>query len=336
MTQPNEAVGGDDHVVAAELTPEDRLNAAFADPANQQEKEEDEPAEGLEGEQPEGNEEAEDEPELEAEDDDLPPIDAPVSWDAEAKEMFKSLPREAQEIVQKREAERERFVQSKAQEAARARQEVEQAAIQQLAEVERDYAQHFQSLAEQLQPQRPNPAMLQYDPQAFYAQQAQYEATIAQQRELQQRSQEFAQQAKQREQLVEQAAHHEQVKVISENFPEYLDPTTGPKLQQELSAVARELGYPPELIAEARAPDILAMRKAAEWKAKAEKLDRLNAKQMEKVRAAKGMPKVAKPGTAQAPGAVRQAQYATDREAMRSGDKDAERRVLDSFFQPKK
>jgi hypothetical protein len=52
----------------------------------------------------------------------------------------------------------------------------------------------------------------------------------------------------------EQAHHAEQHRIIVEQFPEYADPTTGPKLQQELSAVARELGYPPELIGQARAP----------------------------------------------------------------------------------
>jgi hypothetical protein len=51
MTQPVEAVGGDDqHVVAAEPTPEERLNAAFDDPANL--KEDDEPAEGDEPKKP--------------------------------------------------------------------------------------------------------------------------------------------------------------------------------------------------------------------------------------------------------------------------------------------
>lgn len=332
--QANEpAVRGDDHVVAHELTPEDRLNAAFADPDNH--KEEDElPPEEVEGERPAA--ETEDDPTLEEEADDLPPIDPPVSWDAEAKETFKNLPREAQEIVAKRESERERFVQTKSQEATRARTEAEQVAIQQLAQIEQGYAQHFQQIAEQLQPQRPNPMLIQHDPQAFYAQQAQYEAAVAQQQELQQRAYQHAQQAQEREQQAQQAHNAEQHRIIVENFPEYTDPTTGPKLQQELSAVARELGYPPELIAQARAPDILAMRTAAEWKAKADQLDRLNAKKMEKVRAAKELPRVSKPGTAQAPGAVRQNQYASDRDAMRRGDKDATQRVVDSFFQPKR
>jgi hypothetical protein len=72
-------------------------------------------------------------------------------------------------------------------------------------------------------------------------------------------------------------------------------------------------------------------------KAKADKFDKLMAKQMEKVRANKGkLPPVSKPGVAKAPGAARQARYAEDRQAMRNGDKDATQRVVDSFFQTSK
>jgi hypothetical protein len=243
-------------------------------------------------------EEAEDEPELEAEDDDLPPIDAPVSWDAEAKARFAELPRDLQETVKQRETERERFVQQKSQEAARARQEVEQTAFQQLAQYERQVAEELSQLAAQIGPQRPDPAVLQYDPQAFYKQQAAYENAQAQQLQLQRQAQEYAQQAQQREAEAERLYHSQQQQKLVEAFPEYLDPTSGPELQRNLSAVAREMGYSPELIAQARADDILAMKVAAGWKAKADKLDALEKRKMEKVRAARGLPKVATPGVA--------------------------------------
>jgi hypothetical protein len=329
MTQPNEAVGGEP--IAPELTPEDRLNAAFGDEIGAQD-EEDQPEADEAPEDQLNADDLEDETDTEAAADDLPPIEAPISWDAEAKAVFASLPREAQEIVTKREAERERFVQQKSQEAARARQDVEQVALTQLAQIEQSYAQQFQQIAAQLSPQRPDPAMIQYDPAGFYAQQAAYEATVAQQQQLQQQAHDYAQQAQQREALAQQQEAQREHQLIVETFPEYLDPTNGPKLRQELSAVARELGYPLELIEQARAPDILAMRTAAQWKAKADKLDRLEARKMEKVRAAKGLPKVSTPGAQRAPGATRQAQYATDREAMRRGDRNAATRVLDSFF----
>jgi hypothetical protein len=288
-TQPTAAVGSETPAPDAKAP----FEAIADDMLGQGADEEENPAEGQEAEA------AEDELEIEEEADDLPPIDAPVSWDAEAKERFSKLPREDQEYLSKREGERERFVQTKAQEAARARQEVEQAAHQQLAEYDARVSQHLQSLAEQLQPQRPNPQLLQYDPQAFYAQQAQYEADVAQRQQLQQQAEHHAHQAQSRATQAEQAQMAEQHRLIVEQFPEYADPTTGPKLQAELSAVARELGYPPELIGQARATDIIAMRKVAELKAKADKYDALNAKRMEKVRAAKGLPPVAKPGVSQ-------------------------------------
>jgi hypothetical protein len=314
----------------ADSNPADAFEAIAAEMLGEEEKQ---PAEGEDGEEPEATEEAEDDLEIEAEDDGLPPIDPPVSLSAEDKEIFKSLPREGQEIFAKRVGELEKGFHSKAQEAARARQEVEQQAVQQLAAYEADVSRQLSQYAEQLAPQRPNPAMLQHDPQAFYAMQADYEAKVAQQRELQQRSHEFAQQAQQREHLAAQAAHQEQVKVIAEHFPEYLDPTTGPKLQQELSAVARELGYPPELIAEARATDIIAMRKVADLKAKADKYDALQAKKMEKVRAAKGLPKVATPGVPQGAEQTRKARAQAAWEATKSSKGRARDEAFAAYLQ---
>ena len=290
MTQPSqEAVGGDE-------TPVTDPADVFTKLAEQEFGVTDDEEQPAEGEIP--AEEADDEPTLEEEADDLPPIDAPVSWDAEAKELFKGLPREAQEIVAKRESERERFVQQKSQEAVRARNDAAQEASQQLAQIDAAYAQQYQSLAEQMQPQRPNPALLQHDPMAFYAQQAAYESTVAQQQQLQQLAAQHAQQAQARAHQAEQANHAEQRRIIVDSFPEYADPTTGPELQRKLTAVAKELGYSDELIGQARASDILAMRTAADWKAKAEKYDALQANKMAKVRAAKGLPKVATPGVA--------------------------------------
>lgn len=295
MTQPEQAVGG-------EAEPVEPTNPAdyFKELAEQEfgvTDEEEQPAEA-EGDEPTG-EEAADETDIEEEADDLPPIEAPVSWDAEAKAKFAELPRELQETVTKREAERERFVQSKSQEAARAKHEVEQAALQQLAEIEKGYAQHYEKVAEQVLPQRPNPALLQHDAQAFYAQQYAYESAVAQQRELQQAAQQYAQQAQMREQQAEQARLAQEHQIIVEQFPEYADPTVGPELQRKLSAAAKRIGYPDELISQARATDIIAMRKVAEALDKADKYDALQAKKMEKVRAAKGLPKVATPGVPQ-------------------------------------
>jgi hypothetical protein len=118
---------------------------------------------------------------------------------------------------------------------------------------------------------------------------------------------------------------------LADQLPDYLDPSNGPKLQQELGSIALELGYSAEQIAEARAPDILAMHKASQWKAKAAKYDTLMAKKMETVRAAKDLPKVAKPGVAQPKGAAANQRYQADRQAMKSGDAEAAKRVFSNF-----
>jgi hypothetical protein len=65
---------------------------------------------------------------------------------------------------------------------------------------------------------------------------------------------EYAQQAQeQREQQAEQATRRAAPRIV-ENFRNMPIPRPGPKLQQELSAVARELGYPPELIGQRAQP----------------------------------------------------------------------------------
>lgn len=290
-TQPEVAVGNESPVDAkadAVQTFED-IAAEMLPPEEQEE-------EPVEGEEPDA-ELDETEPEEEA--DDLPPIEAPVSWDAEAKERFAKLPREDQEYLSKREGERERFVQAKSQEAKQARQTVEQEAAQHLAAYERQVSEQLSQFAQQPNVQKPDPALLATDPMTYAYQARLYEDDQAQRTQAQQVAQHYAQQAQQREAYAEQAMLAEQHKTIVEQFPEYADPTSGPKLQQELSAVARELGYPPELISQARATDILAMRKVAELKSKADKYDALQASKMEKVRSAKGLPRVATPGVSQ-------------------------------------
>lgn len=316
MAQPETAAG--DVGNPADSNPADAFNE-LAEELIGEDQEEEEPAEGDDA------EEADDEPEAEAEEEELPPIDAPVSWDAESKEAFAQLPRDLQETVQKREAERERFVQSRAQDAARAIQGAQQEASQQLAQLFEQHAHQYNQLAQQFEPQRPHPSLAQTDPATFYAMQAEYENATAQRQEMQQRASQYAQMAQAHVAQVEQSHNAEQYQILAENFPEYVDPTTAPKVQAELSAVARELGFPPELIAQARAVDILAMRTAADWKAKAAKYDALNGSKMAKVRAAKGLPKVATPGVAQGTDQLRANRANAGWERAKSGRNMAEK-----------
>jgi hypothetical protein len=142
-------------------------------------------------------------------------------------------------------------------------------------------------------------ALLQYDPQAFYAQQAQYEADVAQRQELQRRAEEHAQQAKAREAWPSKPITRNSTASSSRTFRNTPIPRPAPSSRPSCQPSPGNWGIRPELISQARADDILAMRKVAELKAKADKYDALNAKKMEKVRAAKGLPRVATPGVPQ-------------------------------------
>jgi len=225
-------------------------------------------------------------------------IEAPHSWKAEEKEFFKTLPREAQEVLSRREADRERFVQSKAQEAAQARQAAHQEALAQVQQVQEAYAQQMQQFAAQFEVRKPDPRLLYEDPEQYAAQLEAYEQRSVQRVQAQRQAYEAQQRAAHAEQQ-RAALEAQQIQaVLQEKFPEYLDPDQGPKLRQELGSIAIELGYPAEQLAEVNATDILAMRTAREWKAKAAKWDDFQKRKMSTVREAKKLPPLARPGPA--------------------------------------
>lgn len=296
MAQLEEAAGESNEPVDAGNTDplEDFADALGLDEDGNDPEEEDE--DESEGGDPEESDEQEEEPE------ETPAIDPPVSWKADAKELFKTLPPEAQKVIAERETERERFVQQKAQEAATTRQSVENEARQAFAQLQQQTASQLQQYAQQLTPQRPDPAMLQYDPQGFYAEQAKYESAIAQRTEAQQMAAQYEAQARQHQEALTQAELQQDVQVLQASLPEWFDPSSSADLQQKLTATARELGYSPDHVQQARAVDIIAMKKVADVIAERDALkaqvDGLNKAKMANVRAAKTLPKVAKPGVA--------------------------------------
>jgi len=254
--------------------------------------EEDEELPEDEAEEPEAEE---DEPEDEPAE---PAIDPPASWKADAKELFAQLPPEMQKVVSEREAQREAFVQTKAQEAANTRQAVENEARAVIAQQSQQMARELQQYASMFTTQRPDPAMLQYDPQGFYQAQSNYEAAIAQRTEAQQQAAIYEDQARQQASAIEQAEMQAEVATLRSQFPEWFAPETSANLQKDLTAIALELGYSETHVSQARAADILAMRKVSELKAKADKWDAAMSAKMKGVAAAKNLPKVVKPGVA--------------------------------------
>lgn len=307
MVQPEQATGDSAPVEAADSL--DTAAAAFGglDPLDDvpldPNEEEEEPTEhGDEPEEAEAEPEAEPEPEA-------PAIEPPVSWSKEDKAVFQSLPPETQAIIARRETERDKFVQTKAQEAANTRQAVEREALQAIQKLQSAAAEKLQRYAQQFDAQEPDVRLLQTGSEEhralFYQQEAAYRQNLAQRQAAQQDAQHAAQLAEQAEAQANAATAQQEQQLLQTQFPEWFDPVEGPKLQQNLQSIGLAIGYSPEQMREARATDILALKMTAEWKADSDAYRKLMQGKMATVRAAKQLPKVTRPGVAQAPGAGR-------------------------------
>lgn len=232
-----------------------------------------------------------------------PAIDAPVSWGADAKELFAQLPAELQQQVASREAQRERLVQQKTTEAADARRTAEIEAHQAVAELQRSYAAELDQFATELKPVAPDPAMLRYDPEGFYVAQQKYERANAQQQYMLQQAEASRQAAAQRETQTNEAATVQRLQqadaALAQAIPEYADPGKRDAVLTNLFEVGAALGYTKgQMLGSADAIDFTAVATAAKWKAGYDKNQAHQKSIMEKVRSAKKLPKVVKPGVA--------------------------------------
>lgn len=265
---------------------------ANAEPIEDEEEEEDDDAE-------EGGESGEDDAAESEEGEEKPePVKAPVSWSKEDAEIFASLDPKAQAVIQRREAERDRYVQQKSVEAAQTRDKVANEARDIIAKLHEENVQKLSVYAQAIMPQRPDQRLLytgnQDDVTIYHRQQAAYEGASAQLNEIQQRIAQSQQAADAAREQSQQAERNMDAQRLREQLPEWFDSAS--TIQADLQSIGQELGYPDELMREASSTDILALKKALDWKQKADKYDKAMGKQMETVRAAKGLPKMAKPG----------------------------------------
>ena len=258
-------------------------------------------------------------------------IAPPISWTQAEKEVFAQLPRGVQEVLSRREAERERFIQAKSQEARSARSAVEREALATFQQLQARYAEQLAHFEAQLEVPEPDPRLIAEDPALYAARLEQHRHYAAQRHEAQQLLAQAQAQAAFAEQEIAAREQDETRAVLAGAFPEYLDAQSGPKLREELGSTALELGYTPEQLAQVDHVDILAMRKANEWRSDALKYRALMASRMETVRAARDMPRVSRPGSG-GRGAAEGQRYAQDRQKMRDGDKDAAVRTFARFL----
>lgn len=270
----------------------------------------DEAPEGDEGEEQDGS----DEP-------DEPAIDPPVSLNAEAKAVFAQLPPEAQRVWAATEATRNAQVQEVTTKAANAQREAQAHAARATAEAQKHFAQQLMQVASAYAPQPPSEDLIEQNPTAYLQAKARYEARLAQHNQFVQQVVSIDGQASEALQAQERQWAEQEQRKLAATLPEWNDPAQREALVASLTQIGAELGYSPELMHQAGADDILALKKASEWKAKAAKYDAIQARKMQGVRAAK----TAKPGTAQAKGAAKARTEQEARSRLRqSGDiKDA-------------
>jgi len=202
--------------------------------------------------------EDEDESDEEAEVEDLAPIQAPHSWDKEAKAEFDSLPRAAQEIVTRRENERDRVTSQKLQEAAETRKQADTEA-QSLALLRGQTEQVLELASRQFGDRWSNydwaRAAHELDPKSYQIAQADYH-----------RDQQSLAAVQAAQQQAEQAEYQtflrdEGVK-LREMVPELADPVNGKAHASELTKYLGDSGYTAEQIKWAQARDLSLVRKA--------------------------------------------------------------------------
>lgn len=254
----------------------------------------DEPESDTEGDEPEVEEEGE-------EDDADEPIEAikpPVSLNKEQRAAFEQLPPELQKVWADTEAQRNEQVRQKTTEASEATRNATAVAQAQLAGIQQQYAAELEVYAQAFQPVKPDYSLLATDPAAYAQQTALYEQMSAQYEVLMQQAAQARGQAEQVQyQAVQQNIEAEQALLKSE-WPEILDPAKQADLWRDLVETGEYLGFTQDNLSNSSASEMLALKRVSDLRAKAAKWDAFQSSKMTKVRAAKSLPRVATPGTA--------------------------------------
>lgn len=277
--------------------------ADFLDTIPDEEQDEDETA-PQEGDEPDALTSDDLEEALEGDEPEAPAIDPPVSWGTDAKELFAQLPPELQTQVAEREAQREKLIQAKTTEAAEAKRSARTEAEAAFGERQRQYANEIEFFASRMMPQAPDPALANHDPVAFIRQNAQYQAGLTQYQQMMQRADVATREAQQRDHEAAQESLRAEEVWLAQQLPEWNDPAKRQALLTDIGSVGAELGYDVDSLNQANAMDILALKKATEWKADAERYRALQKGKMEKVRAAKTLPRAVRPGVAPTRGEI--------------------------------
>ena len=176
-------------------------------------------------------------------------IQAPSSWDAEAKEAFKKLSPDLQRVVVQRESDRDKGVQQRLQEVAEERKAIE-AQRNFVAEQRQRYETHLQALATQIENSVPKEFQDIRNPQDFvrvstedparaarFMAWREYASSVVGQLQQAQTARQ-QEQAQQHQQLI-----HEEFGKLATAFPEFADPAKGKEWRTEIATVLQSAGF---------------------------------------------------------------------------------------------
>jgi hypothetical protein len=229
-------------------------------------------------------------------------IDAPVSLKAEEKENFAQLPLEAQRFVSDVLQRRDREAQVGLESARQAQRQAETNAAGQIAQTQSHYAQVLNTVLETFAPQPPPLELLNEDPRAYMIQKTIYEEESAQFQQFTSGLHGLKQQADGHFVQQEQVANQERVRGLM-GIPEFANEETRATFVNEIQTVGEALGYTVQALAQMDVQDMTAIKRARDWKAKAEKWDAHQKKRNERPRAAAGRFAAAPAGARMAGGA---------------------------------
>jgi len=242
--------------------------------------------------QPEGEEGAEEGEDLaledeeagETEDEPETAIEPPVSLNAEEKKAFAAASPEAQQAWAAAETRRNAQVQEATTKASVAQQEAQARAAQADAVAQQEAAKAILDVLQHYQPVEPQRNWFP-DDVAYLTACRQYDTEVAQ---FTQRVQQAVSMEQQAVQAVDQQFTAQREQELAAIVPDYANPATRVAWSEKVIGIGRELGFADTELAALNAQGFKALDEVAVWKAKAERLDKAVAKQMQKVRAAKG------------------------------------------------
>jgi hypothetical protein len=263
-----------------------------------------------------------------------PAIEPPTSWDAEAKETFRTLPRNVQEFLNSREAEREKGVNLKLQEAAEVRKKAE-AEAERANQYRTAYEQRLIAHAKHLEASIPDEFKAIKSPADLYEVSKKDPALAARYTAFQQQAasvlNELSQVQYQR-QAEAQARHAEylgkEAEALAKVWPDFVDQTKGPAIRSDLSNYAKERGF-----SDAEVNGLADHRLVMVLKDAVEGRKAIAALEKAKGKADKATPaKVARPGQGEksAPNGLDNASLKT---ALRSGNTDKQVNAMARILQ---